>query len=539
MANRGITIALYAKNMMMRGLDSARAALSKFASGIAKIGKAAVASFALVGSAAVAVGRRMVAAYQIQASSEAKLSATLKATGYAAGLTASELKKHAAELQKTTGIGDETIISMQGILATFKQIKGDTFKRATVAILDMGAAMGKAGKGSADVESAVVQVGKALNDPIAGMAALSRVGVTFTDQQKKEIQALQESGDLMKAQAIILKELESEFGGTAKSVADANHGIMQMKAAYGDVKEEIGRVIVESSSFDEVIKNVTKSLESLIENGNIELWAEKARSAIEFLKPVIDGIGTAVQLVTRTVAGTAAFLGAISAGDSFKNALAAADEVPKLMKEQDEARLRAIRKERDARKQAQAEKEKQDADFAMLDNLESPIITETIAENALLEALQKDAAETEKKILEEEAKEAERITREKFEAQKDLNEKALADAQNLAKKRVQEVIDEAKAKKDRDKELDKDRKKAERLRKFEAVGTVLSKKDKEFLRVFDQIQNAKGNIPAIQGQIDVAKNNLEQLQKQNKTLTDLKNQFGNLSADLQALLRAG
>ena len=121
--------------------------------------------------------------------------------------------------------------------------------------------MERLARGRQDVEAASIQVGKALNDPIAGMSALARVGIIFNDQQKAQIKAMQESGDLMGAQSIILKELESEFSGTAKSVADAQHGILQMGDAFGDAQEEIGRVILESSGFDSVIQRITEALQ--------------------------------------------------------------------------------------------------------------------------------------------------------------------------------------------------------------------------------------------------------------------------------------
>lgn len=79
--------------------------------GVANFAKKAAVAIGLIGAAAVAAAKKAVAAYQVQAAAEAKLEAVLKATGYAAGFTAEELKDQASELQKLTGIGDETIIS--------------------------------------------------------------------------------------------------------------------------------------------------------------------------------------------------------------------------------------------------------------------------------------------------------------------------------------------------------------------------------------------------------------------------------------------
>jgi hypothetical protein len=75
-----------------------------------------------------------------------------------------------------------------------------------------------------DLNSSAIMVGKALNNPAKGLTALTRVGVTFTEQQEKQIKALVESGKTMKAQKIILAELRSEFGGSAKAAGETLGG---------------------------------------------------------------------------------------------------------------------------------------------------------------------------------------------------------------------------------------------------------------------------------------------------------------------------
>lgn len=132
--------------------------------------------------------------------------AVIASTKNASGLGASGLEDLASKLSKLSAVDDEVIQSGENVLATFTNIKGDVFKGATEAALNMSAAMGT------DLQGSIVQVGKALNDPIKGISALSRVGVTFTDQQKAQIKALVDSGKTMDAQKIILKELSKEFG---------------------------------------------------------------------------------------------------------------------------------------------------------------------------------------------------------------------------------------------------------------------------------------------------------------------------------------
>ena len=168
---------------------------------------------------------------RIQEDAEKQLAAVLASTGEAAGLTAAEVKGMAKELQGVTNFGDEAILTGQNLLLTFTGIGEDVFPRATETMLDMATALGTDAKGSA------IQLGKALNDPIAGISALSRVGVSFTEQQKEQIKALQESGDLMGAQTIILDELAKEFGGSARALVDPAD---QMKNAWNGLKETIG-----------------------------------------------------------------------------------------------------------------------------------------------------------------------------------------------------------------------------------------------------------------------------------------------------------
>jgi hypothetical protein len=68
--------------------------------------------------------------------------------------------------------------------------------------------------------------------------------VTFTDEQKNMIKALQESGDMAGAQTIILNELNKEFGGSADAAAKADGGMAQFKAQLGDVGKQIGGALL-------------------------------------------------------------------------------------------------------------------------------------------------------------------------------------------------------------------------------------------------------------------------------------------------------
>lgn len=214
----------------------------------------------VAGIYALAKGIQAVtSAAMVQRDAEAKLGAVLKATGYAAGYSFEELKKMASGLQAVTTYGDELVLSGMSILATFKNIRGEAFERTTKAALDMSTIMGT------DLKSSMVMLGKALNDPVANLSALSRSGVQFNEQQREMIKELVLSGDLMTAQGVILDELESQFGGAAEAAGGPfNKALGQLKNTFGDLLEEIGFAIVDNEAFVALLDEMKSIIAELI-----------------------------------------------------------------------------------------------------------------------------------------------------------------------------------------------------------------------------------------------------------------------------------
>lgn len=165
----------------------------------------------------------------------------IKSTGGAAKVTADQVAQLSGAISNKTGIDDEAIQSGANLLLTFKNIKNeagtgnDIFSQTTSIMTDMATAMGQ------EPKAAAIQLGKALNDPIKGVAALGRVGVTFTEQQKNQIKTLVASGKTMDAQKLILTELKSEFGGAAEAQATAGD---KAAVAWGNFQEEVGTLLL-------------------------------------------------------------------------------------------------------------------------------------------------------------------------------------------------------------------------------------------------------------------------------------------------------
>lgn len=219
--------------------------LSEAKTGLSGIGKQfqALTGLSLSWAAAIGVGVEALRFSINQAKeselADAKLNAVLEATGGIAGLTSAQLGRLANSLSRTTGVDDELIQSAEAVLLTFRQIGRDVFPEAMEAALDMSAVLGQ------DLQGSIVQIGKALNDPIRGFSALQRVGVTFNDEQRAMITNLQNSGDLLGAQTIILDELQTEFGGAAEAMGDTYAGsINKLKNAWGNLGEAVGGKII-------------------------------------------------------------------------------------------------------------------------------------------------------------------------------------------------------------------------------------------------------------------------------------------------------
>lgn len=224
-----------------RDLDKALGDSQQSVKGYATAVKAALAGIAaaLAVRQIISFGSSMISLYNTQIAAETKLASVIRATGGVVGYTTDQLKKMASQMQEQIGIGDEVILNTMSIIATFRNIRGDTFKEATLAAYDMAAVLG------GDASSNAIQLGKALNDPIAGITALSRAGVTFSIAQKDMIKALVETGDVAGAQRVILDELANEFGGAAADKAATFEGqLTKLWNTLGDVGEVIGGALV-------------------------------------------------------------------------------------------------------------------------------------------------------------------------------------------------------------------------------------------------------------------------------------------------------
>ncbi len=220
-----------------RGAKKSNNAMASMAAQAKKLGAALGAAFAV--QQVSSFFTKSVQLFGKQQQAIKGVEGVLKTTGNAAGFTSQQLQDMASKLQSISTFGDEDILKkVTNNMLTFGNIVGPVFERAQVAALNLSTTLNQ------DLQSSTIQLGKALNDPVKGITALSRVGIAFTNQQKKQIETLVRSNKVMEAQGVILDEIEKFYGEAAKAARDTDIGAWTAAMNdFGDAMEEVGKVL--------------------------------------------------------------------------------------------------------------------------------------------------------------------------------------------------------------------------------------------------------------------------------------------------------
>ena len=257
-------------NFNAQGFSKLQRELKRLDSPIEKLGAVtrSLAPAAQVGL--VALGAMGVAA--VRAAEEAqqannRLDAVAKSMnlfGSATDQVTDRLKAFAETNERSLAVDADIIKATQAKLLTFKNLAqtadvvGGAMDRATLAAIDLAAA----GFGSAETNA--VQLGKALQDPIKGITALARSGVTFTEQEKEKIKTLVASGKILEAQNLILSSIETQVGGTAEATAT---GSAKMALAFLALQDSIGEALL--PVFEQLVPVVTDFFGFLAKNSGV------------------------------------------------------------------------------------------------------------------------------------------------------------------------------------------------------------------------------------------------------------------------------
>jgi uncharacterized protein YdbL (DUF1318 family) len=268
-----------------KGLKQAQYALNKVRGNFQNLGRNfAIAGAAFAGAAAV-ITKSAQALARIE-SINAQTAQTIKSMGNAANVSAEQVADLANNLEAMTATEAESIQEGANLLLTFRNITNqlgagnDIFNQTTAIMVDMGRALNEGAASSA------IRLGKALNDPIRGLTALRKVGVGFTEEQENQIKILQESGDIMGAQKIILAELQAQFGGSGAAFAETFSGQVELlNHELGALGEEATLVVMPA------LRTMVEELRKLAPEIGTKLSAAIASVDWEkFTKAIVDTI---------------------------------------------------------------------------------------------------------------------------------------------------------------------------------------------------------------------------------------------------------
>ena len=198
----------------------------------------------------------------------AQVQAGLESTNGAAGMTMDSIKNMASEMSSRMKFGKADIIDMQAQMLTFGGITKENFPAIGDAIANVASKIGM------DLHGMSIQFGKAMENPSEGVKKLSRQGVIFSKEQTDQIDKLVAKGETVKAQQIMLTEIQSKYGGASLAAFNADP-LARFSKMMGKFQEAIG---------------------------------EAALSVLDYLMPALEGIASLFKTVGGYIMSTISFI---------------------------------------------------------------------------------------------------------------------------------------------------------------------------------------------------------------------------------------
>lgn len=275
------------------------------------IGAAGVAAFTAI-TAVVVSGTKSLAEFERLT---LRTEALVKATGDAAGISAKELTGFAKALDLATLADRDQILGAINAMQTFKSVTGEVFTRSIELSQDLSEVLGS------DLRGQAVQLGKALEDPIKGLTALRRVGVSFTDTQKETIKNLVESNKLYQAQSMILDTIAGQVGGAGAAAAGGLAGQFDtLSYRWREFKESLSGTETATSGINAISTALGKVTEAIQE-------AEREhRSFLSYISGSAAIVEKALQM-SRGAPGGESYTGKISRAAGYEEYVAESKSV--------------------------------------------------------------------------------------------------------------------------------------------------------------------------------------------------------------------
>ena len=254
-----------------------------------KFGKQHALAIAAALTGLVYAATKLVGIYAIQEASENRLRAALRATGQEVTQNTAKIKKWAAELQKTTTVGDEQAISLAAMGVNMAKLSTEQLPLAMKTIANYRAGLAKADGKMKDINKTGQRVFQWLNDLSTAVTELDAYIAGWTETDSRHVKQLLESGRKMEAQNFVLEKLNANYKGMAAAQREGTGILKSLNNAFGDAKEKIGQIIWKG--IQPLINKITESMEGFeLSEETIDKWAGRisnAAAAVEVLVKVV------------------------------------------------------------------------------------------------------------------------------------------------------------------------------------------------------------------------------------------------------------
>lgn len=217
-----------------------------------------------------------------------ELDRMFKQFGATVGVTRENMEQYARTIQQITTLTSESVLKAQAALLNYTSITGEQFVKVRQLAVDLSQKMG------GDAAEAARDLGRALENPIAGMRLLAQVGVVLNEAQRETIRLLVEEGQTASVQRYLIDQLTIRTRGLAEASADTLGGALkQLKNNFSSLFEGQGANVRE-------LTDRVKELSSVLSGKEMQ----------QSMQNLVAGIVTFAEWIARAVT---------SAGDLAKN----------------------------------------------------------------------------------------------------------------------------------------------------------------------------------------------------------------------------
>ena len=215
----------------------------------------------------------------------------LKNTG--SSLPIDQISAYATQIQNTTNFSDQSALSAEAQIMAHKELQG-SYQDLTNLTADLATKM------RGDMPAAATTLMNALEDPITGLTRLGRAaGVDFSPAMVTLIDKLAKSGDMAKAQSLIIDTLNGSIKGAAQAAADApGSGLTQFQNSLGTLNRALGDGMVP------LLDKIVEDLKPIITG--FTNWAKEnptLSGGLDLVGTALAGIVASTMLLTLSLPG--------------------------------------------------------------------------------------------------------------------------------------------------------------------------------------------------------------------------------------------